>query len=149
TGLLLAVGLARFVEIMTRGRRAAKHWREGAAAFEKGDVAAAEAALRRTVKLAPIWAPAHRLLGVTLVRQEKFAEAEHPLRMASRLEPRNGQGHFDLGMYLATCPPVRADEAVASFEKAIEHAPALREQLTIEALAPLRADSRFQELVGQ
>jgi Tfp pilus assembly protein PilF len=132
------------------GYRARKAWKLGCAAFESGDMPAAAAHFRRCVKLVPIWAITRRMLGRTLARQGQFAAAEEQFRFAAQLEPRNGEGYFDLAMFLATCPPERVDEAADMFATALEHTPELRGLLVeAEQLAALREHPRVKELLAK
>ncbi|MBN2308873.1 MAG: hypothetical protein JXR94_07890 [Candidatus Hydrogenedentes bacterium] len=145
-GVVLMVG--RLIQVWSRGHRARGRWQRAVEACEKGDLAAAEADLRKVVGLMPIWAPARRVLGATLAGRGRFAEAEEQFRMAAQLEPRNGTAHWDLGMFLASCPPQRPEEAIEAFERAIEFAPDLRQTLgQFDQLAPLRAFERFRGLL--
>ena len=134
----------------SQGYRARKAWNRGCQAFDTGDIPGAERQFRRCVKLVPVWTLTRRMLGRILARQGHFAEAEEQFRFAAQLEPRNGEGYLDLGLFLATCPPARPDEALDMFAKAVEFAPNLREILAgADVLGSLRDHHRFKELLAK
>jgi len=144
-GILL---IWRFTAIATKGRRAVQWWNRGVQAVEQGDYDAAERALRRCVRLSPISAPARRLYARALISRGKIREAEHQVRMATQLEPRNGEGFLDLGFFLSACAPERNEEAVEALEKAVALAPNLRGVIARdERLRALHELPRFQALV--
>jgi len=146
--VVVALMVGRVATLWSRGYRARKAWTAGFEALKHGDVEAAEAAFRKCVRLIPSAAPAHRALGRILAHRGGFAEAEEHLQFATQLEPRNGEGHLDLGLFLAMCVPQRAEEAVDALAKAVEFAPRLREQLAAaDALAGLRTNPRFRDLL--
>lgn len=148
----IAVGLlaARWLDMSTRGKRARKAWDAGMQALEAGEMADAETAFRRVVRLMPAWGPAKRMLGRVLSWKGDYAEAEGLLRMASQLEPRDPAGLVDLGMFLALCPPQRPEEAIQSFERAVELAPDLRKRLAETGeLDALRHHDQFLTLIGE
>lgn len=134
----------------SQGYRARNAWTQGMAAFEAGDITAATRHFQRCVKLVPVWTLPHRMLGRVLARQNLFTRAEEQFRFAAQLEPRNGEGYLDLGLFLATCPPERPDEALDMFEKALEFAPQLREILAgAPQLGPIRDHQRFKALLAK
>lgn len=90
-----------------------------------------------------------RLLGHSLVKQNRLAEAEAQVRFALSLEPDAPLLHEDLGSVLAM--QKRYDDAIACFEKAIQLEPKLplaRKKLG-QSLAALgrgrEADAAFEE----
>lgn len=70
---------------------AAAAYRDGQAAFSRHDVAGAQAAFERAVRLAPHNEPAHSALGLVLLQQGKAAQAAHELEIA------HAMGKADLG----------------------------------------------------
>lgn len=144
---ILVVTLAFFA---SRRRRIVSKWKEGAEAFQRGDMEAAAKALRACLRLEPAWVPARRLLGRALVATHRIDDAEKELRLAAEMEPRNPDGHLDFAFFLARFAPDRPDEAIDSLARAVEHRPLLREQLlNLEPLAPLRNHPRFQSLLAR
>jgi len=144
-GILL---IWRFAAMATKGRRAVRWWNRGIQAIEQADYDSAEQALRRCVRLSPISAPARRLYARALMSHGKIREAEHEVRMATQLEPRNADGFLDLGFFLSACAPERNEEAVEALEKAVALAPNLRGVIAQdERLRPLHELPRFQALV--
>jgi len=128
-----------------QGRRFRACWTKGWEALKANDFVAAETAFRTCVRLAPTASLAHRALGGALIRQGKLDEAEERLRFGSDLEPRNADGHLDLGFYYALCVPERADDAIHSFAEAIEHKPELRAVLAEDPrLEALRQNAKFR-----
>jgi tetratricopeptide (TPR) repeat protein len=143
---LMAVRLG---DVWTRGRRARRWWERAIDAYNRGDLAEAETAFRKVVRLAPIWAPARYNLAGVLLQRGDLDEAEEQLRMATKLEPRNGEMHRDLGIFLAHYRQDRADDAIESLEKALKYAPKLREELAqAQSLDHLREHERFRKLFG-
>ena len=99
-----------------------------------GDTAAAEAAYRQAIALAP-YAPAYRDLGVLRLGQGRLAEAESSLERASQLAPDD----LDTWYKLAQCRVAQAKYAQAhsALEQALRLAPGDRE--IEEKLAALSA----------
>jgi tetratricopeptide (TPR) repeat protein len=146
-GLLILAGCIGFM--WSRGYRMRRAWRKSIEALEAGDMATAVKWLQSCVRQSPSFVPARRLLGRTLVALRRFDEAEKHLRLAAQFEPRNAEGHLELAMFLANCPPLRLDEAVEHLAKAFEFAPKLRTEAgQMPQLASLRQHGRFQDLTG-
>ena len=154
--MMTYVGLALLVAILVlrwgfgswRVQHLRRWWHKGQAAMNGANLVAAEAAFRECVRRAPIAAPAHRALGAVLARRGKLTEAEEHLRFAADLEPRNPDGFIDLGFFLATCVPNRAEDAINAFASAVASAPNLRKLLSEEPrLGPLRRYERFRKLL--
>jgi len=146
-GLLILAGCIAL--LWSRGYRLRRAWKRSVEALEAGDTVAAEVALRSCVKQSPSWVPARRLLARTLVALRRFDEAEDHLRLVAQFEPRNAEGHLELAMFLANCPPVRADEAVASLTTAVEFAPRLREEIDRRPeFAVLREHPQFRAIAA-
>lgn len=143
--LLMIGGMAM---VWSRAPRARKAFRAGIEALQNENWPEAETQLKRAVKLQPIAAVGHRLLGRALTEEGKHDEAEKHFRMAAALEPRNPEGYADLGFFLAVRVPNRHEDAITAFSKAVELAPRFREQLAgLEQLAPLRAHEAFRRLL--
>lgn len=70
-------------------------------ALEKNDLVAAEAAARRVLAEDPQDVESQRLLGASLLFQERFQEALAPLRLAHQQGPGRGTGHRLGYCYLA------------------------------------------------
>jgi len=113
------------------------------------DVSGAEAALRRCVRLEPLWAPVRGLLAAALVNQGKLDEAEAEFTMVVRLHPTAPEGHMELGFFYALCLKDRAEDAIAAFRKAIDCEPKARDILAKEPrLRRLREHADFQALIA-
>ena len=150
--LALAVGILVLRMAITRshGPRARKWCDRGIKALEDNAIPDAQHAFGKVVRLVPIWAPGRRLLARAHILAGDFAAAEEHLRFASDLQPRDPDSHMDLGLFLAICPPKRSEEAIASFAKAVELDPKLRETLAAEPrLAHLRDHDTFRHLIGE
>lgn len=146
--LIFALMVTRLGFLWSKGHRARTAFQRGCQALEAGDWEEAEAALKRVVKLEPIFAVARRLLGRVLARRGALAEAEEQFRMAAALEPRNPDGYLDLGYFLALAQPSRESEAIDVLTKAVELAPGLRRTLATAAeLEALRRHERFRRLI--
>jgi len=145
-GVLLAVG--RLGAVWSSGPRARRAFERATSLSTQKDWPGAEAELRKAVRLVPGIATLRRALAGVLSHQEKFAEAEEHLRMASQLEPRNALVHLDLGVFLAVCPPQRPEEAIDAFEQALDLEPQLANMLRrSKDLAHLREFDRFRSLI--
>lgn len=144
--LILAVCIAL---LWSRGYRLRRAWKRSVDALGAGDLVGAEKALRFCVKQSPSWVPARKFLARVLVALQRFDEAEKHLRLVAQFEPRNAEGHLELALFLANCPPARPDEAVQSLATAIEFAPRLRDEIGQKPeLAALRDHPRFRELTA-
>lgn len=117
-----AVHLKRAVELGADDVRTLLFY--GSALWESGDVAAAEAPLRRAAQAAR-GTPAEFLtshqLGRLLLFAGKADEAVAPLRRAVELDPRAPDATLDLGRALAGAG--HTDEAIPVFRRAVELAP--------------------------
>jgi len=139
----------RYVRQYHHRQRFHRWWKTANERLSENDVAGAEAALRRCVRLEPLWAPVRGLLAATLVNQGKMDEAEAEFTMVVRLHPKAPEGHIELGLFYAMCHDDRLDEAIASFQSAIECEPKVRELLAREPrLAALREVPEFQALLA-
>ena len=146
--VVVAVLVMRLGAVWSRGKRGTHWWRRGMAALEREELDEAFRAFGKVVKLIPEAAPAHRMLGRVLVLRGEYEAAEEQLRFGAQLEPRNPEGHADLGIFLAVCPPERPEEAIDHLGKAVELAPELGKLLGRDArLAHLREYAAFESLV--
>lgn len=84
----------------------------------RGDMKEAEVALARCVKLMPLWIQPRLLYGAVLARLGKLDEAEEHLKMAAQLQPRDADGHIELGIFYVTAAQ-RIDEGVQAFRDAL------------------------------
>ncbi|NUZ07856.1 tetratricopeptide repeat protein [Schlegelella sp. ID0723] len=103
-------------------------WFARAEAAEASDPAAAEAAYRRAIELAPCYADAYLNLGALLHDQGRFAAATRLYDDAIVRCPDAALLHFNRALALED--EGRVDEAIASYERAV-------------ALAPDLADAHF------
>ena len=120
----------------TMGRRLTGLWDSGLQAFERRAFDDARRAFARIVSLTPSSAAPRRMLARTLVALEQEDEAEQQFRMAAALEPRNGDGQLELGVFLAVHRPALAEEAADAIEQALSLAPELRDVVATWRLPP-------------
>ena len=95
---------------------------------KRGDIAAAAARLARLLEHRPDWADAWYDYGLMLKKLFKRAEAEAAFRRAVALDPRHVGAQRMLGGMLLS--QARVEEAIASYELALQHNP---EQFEIES----------------
>ncbi len=136
-----------------RGRmrmsRMKREWEIALRAFKDKDLETAQKSLQRCVRLMPTWTPARFMLGGVLAKRGRLADAEEQLKLGADLEPRNPEGHLQLGMFYVVCHPDRADEAIAALERAAACDPSLRDQFAkAPGLEAIKSHPRFQQLVG-
>lgn len=146
--------LALCVWLFVRGNMKRRHfralWDETISMVQEKNFEGARERLAKIVKLTPIWADAHRVLGSVLFRLGQSEEAEKELRLAMAFEPRNALAHFDLGVYLIVSDSGRLDEAFDSLAKALELDANVRSHLLeLEPLARLRDHPRMKALLGE
>jgi tetratricopeptide (TPR) repeat protein len=110
---------------------------EGIQSFDRGDVEAAESALKDAVRIDPTYAAAHHTLGQIYKKQNKLLDAELAFLAAiSAMNPEpNGEYHYDLGAVQtaqAEADGLPAGEraagmraAIASFQAALKLDPQL------------------------
>jgi tetratricopeptide (TPR) repeat protein len=94
---------------------------EAGAALREGDTGAALAALDRAAQAVPSHGDTHRLRGIVLVADERFAEAEAAFEQAIRLSPANERAHLALADALAG--EEKYDESAAALTRAIAAIP--------------------------
>jgi len=90
---------------------------EGNRHMEAGEVARAEACLRKAVRMVPDFAEAHANLGLLLERQGATDAAEECYRQSLGFDPSNSQTHLNLGALLTK--QKRFSEAEAAYKQAI------------------------------
>ncbi|HOV74429.1 MAG TPA: hypothetical protein PK967_10700 [Candidatus Hydrogenedentes bacterium] len=149
--LLFLLVFGRWLIVRHRGHRFSHWWHKGVKAYDASNWVAAEAAFRECVRIEPIAAPARRLLGATLARRNKLAEAEEHFRAGAQLEPRNAGGYLDLGFFLASYVPDRVEDAIEAFAQAVACSPQARTVLASESrLAPaIREHPKFRALLQE
>jgi Flp pilus assembly protein TadD len=80
---------------------AVKEFEKGVAAEQQGKDELAIRHYLKAVGLEPSFYPARNNLGIRLLGQQKFAEAEEQFEAVIRLSPNDAQGYFNLGNVLA------------------------------------------------
>jgi len=115
---------------------------KGIAEFERGNLAAAEAELRRAVAMNPRLALARSALGRVLARAGRNEEAVAELRQAISLDPADAAAYYVLGFALRE---LRRDaEAAEAYEKYLELTPDSAEGPQIRAwVAEVRAAAQI------
>lgn len=98
---------------------------QGGAAFERGQVEAAEAVFRRAVAVAPESPQARTNLAVVLGRQGRWEEARRELEVALELAPERAEVHLALGAVAAG--QGQDHLAVDHYGRALELAPGSHE----------------------
>jgi predicted O-linked N-acetylglucosamine transferase (SPINDLY family) len=96
-------------------------YRLGHCQFGLGDLAAAEASLRRETQAWPESANAHNTLGTVLAAQERREEALAAFEVALRLDPAHAEANVNAGIALHALG--RHEEALALLERAIAAQP--------------------------
>jgi len=146
--LLLLVGIQAGMRYLTV-LRTKKAWEAAQEALRDGNFAAAELALARCVKLMPLWMQPRFLLGAVLAKLGKLTEAEDALKMAMALQPREPNGHIELGIFYVTAAD-RIDDGVAAFRAALQHDAAAWKRLESEPrLEDFRRTDAFTALRPQ
>jgi tetratricopeptide (TPR) repeat protein len=101
----------------------APSWFERAVALESTDAAAAEAAYRQAIALAPEFEAAYLNLGAMLCEAERFSELAALCDEALQLCPASSLIHFNRGVALDHLE--RLPEAIASYERSLVLDPTL------------------------
>lgn len=144
--LLLLVGFQWTVQRL-KVRRMKRWWNRAAEALNAGDLDAAAAALNKCVSAMPMWVQARTLLGVVRAKQGKLTDAEAQLKMAAELQPRQAEGHLQLGLFYATQFSDRDDDAMEALLNGLKYAPELRNALSRDPrLLHLRNHPRFPDI---
>ncbi len=97
------------------------HFKLGAAFFQQGRVADAEACYRRVAELRPESAEAHNNYAAILFERGKISEAVRSARRAVRLKPEYAEAHNNLGTFLRELG--QFEEALASYAEATKRNP--------------------------
>jgi tetratricopeptide (TPR) repeat protein len=94
---------------------------EGRLQMDKGELAAAEQALRKAVQLTPDSVDAHFDLGTTLFKQKNYRAAAECFQKVTQLEPAYGPAHQNLGR----CWTLLGDraKAIRAFQAAVHFMP--------------------------
>lgn len=98
--------------------RTRKAWEGAQAELSRGNFDAAAANIEKCIGLMPLWLQPRFLLGAVLARQGKLDAAEEQYKMAIALEPRQPDGHIELGIFYLTAAD-RTDAAIAAFKEAM------------------------------
>ncbi len=127
-GILILFALIGYQWGMRRWKihRLHEDWKAANAALQRNDLGEAEAAVSRCVKLEPLFVPARQLHGHIAALQGKFEAAEDAYKMAAALQPREGMGYFQLGLYYAQFRPEQVEAAVEALRQAVQHDPKIR-----------------------
>ncbi len=94
---------------------------EGRLQMDKGNLAAAEQALRRAIQLVPDSVNAHFDLGTTLVKQKNYRAAAECFQKVSQLEPAYGPAYQNLGRCWSLLG--NRAEALRAFQAAVQFMP--------------------------
>ena len=114
----------------------------------RGDLEEAAKRFEQCVKWMPLWLQPRFLLGAVLVKQGKLDAAEEQLKMAVALEPRQPDGHIELGIFYVTVAD-RAEDGLAAFKEAISHDEKARTRLeTDPRLRAFRDSDAYAQLDG-
>ena len=108
----------------------------------------AEANFRESIVECPTYMRAWNALGVVLVMQERYLEAEPTFRKATALDDKFGEAHLNLGNLLFR--EHREREAIGELQKAISTEPANEEALGLlgEAYLSMQSDEGATQLLG-
>lgn len=98
--------------------RTRKAWEGAQAELSRGNFEAAALNIEKCIGLMPLWLQPRFLLGAVLARQGKLDAAEEQFKMAIALEPRQPDGHIELGVFYLTAAD-RTDAAIAAFKEAL------------------------------
>lgn len=150
-GILILFALIGYQWGMRRWKihRLQEDWKAANAALQRNDLGEADAAVSRCVKLEPLFVPARQLQGHIAALQGKFEAAEEAYKMAAALQPREGMGYFQLGLYYAQFRPAQSDAAIEALRKAVQHDPKLRDLIVQHRgkFQSLQDVPAFQELL--
>jgi Flp pilus assembly protein TadD len=126
-GLVLLAGIIGMQMLMrfVRQRRLMRAWQTAEAGLQDGEegIARAETALRKCLKIEPLWTPARMLLADVLARQGRLEEAEAEHKLSADLHPREVEGHVRLALFYVAHQPERKEDALRALRAALECAP--------------------------
>jgi tetratricopeptide (TPR) repeat protein len=94
---------------------------EGRLQMDKGDLPAAEIALRKAIQLSPDSVDAHFDLGTALFRQNNYRAAAESFRRVTQLEPTYGPAYQNLGRCASALG--NRQEAIRAFRVAVDVMP--------------------------
>lgn len=147
-GIIALAGLVALRGGMNRWTmyRVQRAWEGARADLDARAYDAAEGKLATCVRLLPTWIPARFTLGAVLAAQGKLAEAEAQLKLARDLEPRQPEGHIELGIYYLTAAKQPA-AGVAALREAITLKPDVIQRINTDPrLAAFRDTEDFTRL---
>lgn len=129
--------------------RTKKAWEAAQEALRRDDLETAEREIGDCIKRMPLWLQPRFLLGALLAEQGKLEAAEEHLQMALALQPRDAEGHIELGIFYVTAAG-RPDDGLAAFEQALAHdEKAWRRLETDPRLASFRETEAYASLTAQ
>jgi Flp pilus assembly protein TadD len=120
--------------------------RQAADAIESGDLDDAEKLLRRALAHDLYWGPAHNNLGVVFLERGQLFEAANEFEWARKLMPSQPDPRVNLGICLDRAG--RSDDAMASFEAALEISPEHLPAIQGAALVAVRSGRGEPRLAG-
>ena len=109
----LQVGMRYWTTVRTR-----RAWEEAQAAMARHDFESAATSLDKTIKLMPLWTHARMIYGVVLSELGRLPEAEEQLKMAADLQPKEADGHIELGIFYVTTAN-RPEEGITALRVAL------------------------------
>ena len=122
-GLLVPIGIAAQAPSASL-KEADADYREGVAALNRNDLAAAQAKFEAVTRLAPSAGQGHSALGAVLVREGQWAAGIRELEKALSLKPGDSSAQMNLAMaYSQTGAPAKAIPLFAKLEAATPHQP--------------------------
>jgi Flp pilus assembly protein TadD len=126
-------------------RRTRQAWNDAQAHMTRGDLDEAEEALARCVKLMPLWLQPRLLYGAVLAQQGKLESAEEHLKMVAELQPKEADGHIELGIFYVTAAQ-RMEDGVTAFRTALACGEEARRRIDAE---PRLRDFRESDAYAQ
>ena len=128
--------------------RIRRAWQTAEQAIRVNEYDRAEDALRRCIKIMPLWLAPRTLLAVVLAERGALVEAEEALQLVTSLEPKNAEGYVSLGVFYARYQPDRIADIAEALATAISHKPELQQRLRHEKwLDPLRNTPELHEIL--
>ncbi len=118
---------ASYNEPVQGARKAGLLHKEGIIALEQGDLIKAERLLKQSLGIDNRFGPAHNTLGTVYFQQRNFYPAAWEFEYAQRMMPSRPEPANNLGLVYEQVQ--RLDDAMMSFEKAIEIEPTNAEYL--------------------
>lgn len=118
--------------------------RQAADAIDRGELDHAEELLRRALAHDLYWGPAHNNLGVVFLERGQLYEAANEFEWARKLMPSEPDPHVNLGICLERAG--RTDDAMASFDAALQVSPEHLPAIQGAALLAVRSGREQQRL---